>query len=155
MGTGFLWLNLIAFHPRTYELFPRLRGAAWRGLCLSAIQSKIEQSAKHAPGKAASIFLDVVQQKTNVGGQSACETRQSITQNGASPLPISLSMLWLHLASASSAPNPAESWKMLQLLLMGLCSSCMMICFWMHPKGRVSGSKWQDQPWYKISRILL
>lgn len=79
--------------------------------CLSAClpsRARENKVQKHTLGKAASIFLGTVQQKTDVGGRSTCEMRQSMTQNRVPPLPISISMLSLGSASASSAPHPAE-----------------------------------------------
>lgn len=66
---------------------------------LSVIQSKREQSAKHPPGNTSGVFLGIVQQNSNVDGQSACETRGSRMQNGAPPPSISISVLCLGLAS--------------------------------------------------------
>lgn len=76
---------------------------------LSAMQSKREQSAKHPPGNTSGVFLGTVQQKTNVGGQSACEKRGSRMQNGTPPSSVSISVLCLGLASTGSASHPAES----------------------------------------------
>lgn len=76
------------------------------------MQSKREQSAKHPPGNTSGVFLGTVQQKTNVGGQSACEKRGSRMQNGTPPSSVSISVICLGLASTGSASHPAESWNM-------------------------------------------